>query len=162
MNRFMRHVGQVVVGMALVGVGGPAAQAAWEASPNSGVLSGKITAIDPQQNLLKVKAGLFARYNFVVKETTQISDGNRQMKLEELKPGDEVSISFDSADGKRVINSMRVNSGTAHTEANRAEAEVEKAQAPAPEPAMPPAETQPYKAETPFQAGDQKPAGEIQ
>lgn len=163
MNRFMRFIGQVVIGTVLLGISGVTAQAAWEGSANSGILSGKIASIDTQQNLLKIKTGLFARYNFVVKETSRISDGNREMRLEDLKPGDEVSISFDSKDGKRVVSSMRVNSSTSHTEVNQsAGAQDGKAQVPAAEPVTPPSEAQPYKAETPAQTNDLKPAGEIQ
>ena len=142
MNRFMQHAGQVIVGAILVGVSGMTAQAAWESSPSSGVMSGKIASVDPQRNLLRVKTGLFAGYNFTVKETSKLSNGVREMRLEELKPGDAVSISFDNAAGERVISSLKVTSDSSGGQASQ--------------------EAQPSGAEAPAQPAPQEPAGEIQ
>lgn len=117
MTRLTRILGQLVVGLTLVGVSGTAAWAAFEGSPGSspasqGVLSGTIASVDPQHNLLKVKMGLFAQADIIVKESTKISDGAKEMTLQDLRPGDEVTVVYrDDVNGKRVAQSLTVNNG---------------------------------------------------
>ena len=113
MSRFTRGLGQVLVGLALVGVSGGAVGAAWEGG-SEGVLSGKIASINPQQNMVKIKTGLFKRTEFVVNETSKISDasGAQAMRLEQLKPGDQVTVAFSNADGKRLVSTLQVNTAS--------------------------------------------------
>ena len=167
MKRVTQLIGSVVVGLSLVGLSGAAAWAALEGNPSSSsaaVLSGKIASVDLQHNLLKVKTGLFKRTEFLVKETTKISDGAKDIRLEDLKPGDQVTVSFDNADGKRVISSLMVNNGAAQLAPDQSVgAQSEHAQPPAeaqpqPEQAQPPTEGQPEQTEPSSQPGSQSPS----
>ncbi len=121
MNRLMRVIGQVMAGLTVVGVCATAAWAALEgnvgaSSTTAQVLSGTIASVDPQHSLLKVKIGLFAQSDIIVRETTKISRGAQEMKFEDLRPGDPVTITYDDANGKRIARSLMVGSAAAPSE----------------------------------------------
>lgn len=113
MNQLARWMGRIMAAAVLVGLMDSAVQAAWEGNLSSGVLSGRIASIDPQENLLTVRTGLFAKKSFIIGEASKISNGVKEMKLEDLKPGDVVNLSFDSEGGKQVVRSLIVGSAIA-------------------------------------------------
>lgn len=98
--------------IALTGLGSGLAQAALEASPgpaaSQGIISGKVASVDPNLKMLRIKSGLFKQHEYFIKESTKIRQGTRVIHLEDVKPGDEISASYDEQEGKRVISSMQV------------------------------------------------------
>lgn len=107
MDRLTQRIGQVFVGVMFVALSGTTAQAAWEGSSGSaaqeGILSGKITSVDPQQKLLKIKTSLFQRRDFLINDASRISDGSKNIALKELKPGDQVTISYSQVEGNKQV-----------------------------------------------------------
>ena len=101
MTRLTRWLGMTVVGMALVGLGSASALA-------EGMLSGKIISVDPQHNLLKVKTGLLTQSDIVVHGSTKISDGAKDMVLGDLRPGDQITVSYEEKNGRRFANSLTI------------------------------------------------------
>ncbi len=74
------------------------------------VISGKIASIDPRQRTLMVQSELLPAKEFVVDAQTKITDGQRPLQLEQLRPDAEVTIRYVEEEGRRKARSITVNS----------------------------------------------------
>lgn len=59
------------------------------------MVSGKIASVDPNQNMVKLKTGLFATKEFVIEPgTTKITDGQQPLELGQLQPGAKATVEY--------------------------------------------------------------------
>ena len=100
--------------------------------------SGKITSIDPQQKLLRLKTGLFTTREFVIEADTKITAGLKPISLEQLQLGVKAEVEYVQEGDKRVAQSINVES-----------AEGGWMESPAPERVQSPAPAAPQQMEAP-------------
>ena len=102
-------LGAVIAAVGLAGgVNGAWAQAGMETAQ---MVSGKISAIDPLQRIVRVKTGLFATKTFVIQPDTKISNGQNSLNLEQLHRGDRAVVEYMQQNGKQVAQTITVESG---------------------------------------------------
>lgn len=94
---------------AILGLAVLAAQPSWGAEP--GMMSGRIASVQPTENKLVVKTGLFASQELIVDANATITDVQQNpVALDSLRPGEEVRVEYAEEGGKRVARSITVTS----------------------------------------------------
>lgn len=83
------------------------------ASAQAMMASGKIASIDPGQSMIKLRTGLFATQEFKVESDTKITDGQQPLDLEQLQPGTKATVEYVQENGKRVAQSVTIESAGA-------------------------------------------------
>lgn len=82
---------------------------AWgQAAPMGTIATGEIVSVDPQNDLLLVKTGLFGNERFKITDQTQISHEGQALRLDELEPGKQVRVEYTEQDGERLASSVEV------------------------------------------------------
>ena len=72
-----------------------------------GAISGKITALDPAQHRITLKVGRSTK-QFTVSKDADITSGQELRRLEELKPGEDVQVEFDTVQNQRFVKTLKV------------------------------------------------------
>jgi hypothetical protein len=120
MDPIGKRFGPIAAVVAMVGFGGGvdvAAQTAGMPATSSMEASGKIAALDLKQGALKLevspKAGQSASTSaqpttFLLDEETFIIRGTEQLKPEQLKVGDQVSVEYEAEGGKHMARTIKV------------------------------------------------------
>ncbi len=92
-----------VVGLAVLGLAGVVG-----AQGEALIASGKIVSIDPQQQLIKLRTGLFSTKEFTMDRNVEISAGQQSLKLEQLQPGDKATVEYKEEGGERIAQAIKL------------------------------------------------------
>lgn len=105
------------LGLAVVGVSlGLASQLGAQPTGPALTISGKISSVDAQQNILRLEAGLLNIHEFVVEDDTTITDGQQPLELEQLQPEAKATVEYVQDGDKKVAQSITVERASAQTE----------------------------------------------
>lgn len=98
----------MLVGVVVMGLASPVAAQALTAS-------GTIVSIDAQQQRMAIRTGvlgglfgLFTTKEFEVAPNAEITAGQQPLQLEQLQRGQEATVAYSEADGKRIAQSIMV------------------------------------------------------
>ncbi len=105
----LRRCGAIIAAILIAG-NAPTVWAIDSSPTGSGglpVLSGKVIMVDPVTGDLRIQVGTQEK-EFLVHSDTEIVTGNRQIELDDIQPGVEVTIEYEEESGKKLTRSISV------------------------------------------------------